>query len=106
MQQKLLLDVVAHLLAQPVAAALELLAEAPRRNGPRVAEIADLPVQISEPHLLHDLARVEAFLREDLDLAEVNGLAGLGHGHGELDLGVAHEQLPELRARLGHLAGT
>ena len=104
MQQELPLDIVAHLFAQPFAAAGQFLAEAPFRDAAAVPQGDDLAVEFGQAHLVHDAAGVQPLLREDLDLAHVHGFAGGGDGHGEFHLGVEHEQLAQGGAGLGHLA--
>ena len=81
-EQKLLFDIVAHLLAEPVTASAQLLTETAFGYRRALAKIGDLPIQVGKPHLFHDLAGIEALLGEHLDAAHVYRFTRGGHDDG------------------------
>ena len=85
-QQELMLDVVAHAFAQPVAPMREVHGAASIGNRRAVREPRDLLLQLGVTHRIHDPARVHALLREHLDLVHVDLATGGVDGDGDFHL--------------------
>src|SRR6185503_12735073 len=104
MQQKLMLDVVAHALAQPITAVREIDGAAPVGNQSAIREPRDFLLQLGLTHRVHDSPRVHALLREHFDLVNVHLPAGSVDGDRDLHLIAAHQELSECGLRRRHLA--
>ena len=86
-QQELMLDVVAHALAQPVAAVRQILAEPSIGDRSAVVQLGDFLLQLRVAHRFHDAARVHALLREHFDLLHVDLPARAVDRDADLELG-------------------